>query len=472
MNATAKPNIILFMSDQHNVRFSGCYGDTITRTATLDRLASEGVVFDNCYCGNPLCVPSRMSFLTARHCHQIGVWDNGDYLRSDIATFAHGLGLAGYRTVLVGRMHFLGGDQLHGFQERVLGDVSPSFVGRNRVIERDSVFFGGEPSVFYAGPGPSLDLDYDMAVAGQACRVIYDHATTEDPRPLAMVVSFIGPHEPLMVPPDYYNRYAGRQSLPGNYRPAEAETHPFWSRAHTRYGGVSQEDVLRTREAYSAKVDFLDDQIGRVMQYLTTSKLDPNLIVYTSDHGETAGEHGLWAKGTFFDGSAKVPLIVSAPGLFPSGVRVHSNVSMLDIGPTLLDVAGGPPLPHAAGRSLSDLARGNDPQWPDTALCEAKAVGLGRMVRRGAWKLNVYQDHPEELFNIEEDPLELNDRRDDPDLSEIRNSLRAAAGADGWNPETIRQTIEARDADRDYLIRWVQTVDPKDPAQWAAPAPL
>ena len=124
MNTTDKPNIILFMSDQHNVRFSGCYGDTITQTSALDRLASEGVMFDNCYCGNPLCVPSRMSFMTARTPSRNRVWDNSHILSSAIPTWPHYLGASGYETALVGRMHFVGTDQMHGFELRPLGEYS------------------------------------------------------------------------------------------------------------------------------------------------------------------------------------------------------------------------------------------------------------------------------------------------------------------------------------------------------------
>ena len=190
----SKPNILFFLTDQHSPRVAGCYGDKYVRTPTLDRLAREGVTFDACYCDNPLCVPSRMSLLTARHGHELGIWGNEDSLDSTVPTLAHGFGIAGYRTVLVGRMHFVGGDQHHGFHERAVGDVTSQYTAMNRSEHRFRGFYGCRESLENAGAGNSFDLAYDTTVAMEARRVVRDHEVSGDPRPLFLMVSFYSTH--------------------------------------------------------------------------------------------------------------------------------------------------------------------------------------------------------------------------------------------------------------------------------------
>lgn len=124
-----KPNVLFIFSDQHAQKVAGCYGDDVVRTPNIDRLAQEGVRFDNAYCPSPICTPSRMSMLTARWPHRQECWTNDDMLRSDVPTWLHRAGEAGYRPALIGRMHSIGPDQLHGYAERGIGDHTPNFAG-------------------------------------------------------------------------------------------------------------------------------------------------------------------------------------------------------------------------------------------------------------------------------------------------------------------------------------------------------
>jgi choline-sulfatase len=473
-----RPHLLLLMSDQHHPGMLGCTGDAHVATPWLDSIASAGVVLENCYCSHPLCVPSRMSFLTSRHSHQLQCWGNDDSLGSNTATLAHSLGIAGYRTVLCGRMHFVGGDQCHGFGERLLGDVSSGHLGHNRAEYRFRGFFGERESLDCPGPGPAHDLVYDQAVAAEACRLIRDHDESGDPRPLCLVVGFYSPHDPYRVYQRYYERYAAVDDPPAD--PLGEALHPLFRarREHSRYAAVSPENVRRARAAYRGKVTFLDDQIGMILESFRASRMaDDSLTVYLSDHGEMLGEHGLWAKNTFHEAAVRTPCLLAGPRLLPAGRRFPSPMSLLDVVPTLLDAAGADPLPGQQGQSLwSALTGVDDAAWPEQVLAEVIAPGgaPGRMIRCGPWKLSCFPGQTLEcqLFNLECDPGELCDGAADPANAALVQELRDRLHADGWAADGVIRVRHARRADYTYLARWTQAVNPKDPIQWGMAAPL
>lgn len=467
------------MSDQHNFHFCGCYGNETVSTKAIDRLAAEGTAFDNCYCSTPLCVPSRMSFLTGKTCSETNVWDNSDSLHSQIPTFAHALGIAGYRTVLVGRMHFIGEDQHHGFDERYVGDMSSLYLGLNGSADQAGPDGGIVNAVNNAGPGRGIGIEYDQAVSAEACKVIYNHDTSQDPRPLLLVVSFHSPHDPYLVYPRYYDQYKGTISLPENYNTTNHKSHPFHQTLTKQYATVTEEQMIKAREAYCGKIHLLDDLISNVLDCFDSTPLSNNkAIIYTSDHGDMMGEHGIAGKLNFFDGSSKVPLIISAPQLFPRKTRIKENVSLLDISATLAEIAGAPPLPHSSGRSLVNLLQGNHSTWPDTAyaeLLELDNYGPCRMLKKGPWKLNVYsKSAPPELFHLENDPWETNNLFHDETYQQILQHLMDEICRDGWDAEKIKDNYKTRQAEKKYLTNWIQTstVTGNDTFQWALPAPL
>lgn len=470
-----KPNILFLLSDQHSPRILGCYGDPHVRTPNLDRLAGEGVAFDACYCDNPVCLPSRMAMLTARHGHELEIWGNFDSLDSNVPTMAHGLGIAGYRTVLVGRMHFVGPDQWHGFQERVVGDVTSSFVGMNRSEHRFRGFWGGD-TLKNPGEGRSFDLAYDTTVAMEACRIIRDHEVSGDKRPLFLVASFYSPHDPYVMPRPLLEPYLDCDDDAIN--PDAANVGGFnaaMRRAH-HFDQVTPDKRRLARAAYRAKTQFLDGLVGDVLASWQDSSLGAgSLCVYGSDHGEMLGDHGLWMKCSFYDSSVRVPLIFHYPSQLTGGRRIAEPVSLIDLGPTLLDLAGAPPLPGASGRSFWPALRGEDGPWPEVVLSEQAQLGLGgpcRMVRSGPWKYTYYEAHPPQLFNLADDPNELNDRASDPALGELCAKLREQAFADGWNPARVRSVFESRIPNRAYLSQYARAVEPIDPWQWGRPAQL
>ncbi|MCF7855765.1 MAG: sulfatase-like hydrolase/transferase [Candidatus Pacebacteria bacterium] len=470
-----KPNILLLMSDQHSPRFLGCYGDETLPTPALDSLAANGVAFDSAYCPAPLCVPSRMAFLSGRHCHQIGVWNNSHILRSDIPTFAHGLGIAGYKTVLVGRMHFLGEDQHHGFQERRLGDISPSFPARNAAIERYRDYWGSLESIQSAGPGRSHDLEFDQAVAMEACRVIYDHEVSGDPRPLCLVASFFGPHDPWKVPKRLFDRFAG---LSDRLDSGETTLPPFAEEVRRAAGfdTITAEQTCRMRDAYRAKCAFVDETIQHVLTAFAESPLSDNAaIVYTSDHGEMAGEKGLWTKSVFYEAATRVPMIVSWPGTLPRGKHISANVSLLDLTATLLDMGCAPEIPDMAGTSLIPLASGHGEQGNGAVFAELGKRTIGgpcRMVRHNQWKAVFYRSLQPELYNIGEDPEEMTNLAGTSPHDRVLSDLEALARDDGWDPNRVARRLEQTTADIEYLSQWVRATNPSDTIQWGLPAPL
>ena len=225
----------------------------------------------------------------------------------------------------------------------------------------------------------------------------------------------------------------------------------------------------------------MDERIGEVLQALDESGLaQDTIIVYTSDHGDMAGEHRMWWKSSFYEGSVGAPLILSWPGRFPAGWRVARVTSLVDLGPTLLELAGAPPIPFASGRSFAGFLSesGEVPGWPDQAFAEYCGLLGDRpafMVRKGPWKLNYYHgyDTPQ-LFNLEEDPGEFRDRAGDPACAAVRNELMEIVRR-SWSGDFVENSLKQRAASRDFIRKWWATAPPgvgrEDKAldRWKAP---
>ena len=475
-----RPNFLVIMSDQHNPHVLGASGNDVVRTPNLDRLASEGVRFRNAYCTFPLCVPSRMAFLTGRHSCEIEVFSNECFLRSDVPTFAHGLGFGGYETVLCGRMHIVGPDQHHGFTTRLAGDLCTSYgyhkddlLGACGSIPRPAA---GDvrTALEFSGPGRTTYQAYDDHVTDVCLDYLEKRAAGRaGSGPLCLVLGYVLPHCPYVCPRDLFDEYYEQirvPELPEGYR----ETlHPAVLDDRDRRGmdAPTPEQMRRALAAYYGMVTYLDRNVGRVLDALAASPLGQDtVVVYTSDHGDMAAEHRMWAKSCFYEGSVGAPLLASGPGV-RSGV-VGANVSLLDVGATLLDLGKCDPLPGAAGRSLAGfLAEGGAvADWPDTAFAEHQVGGaFQRMMRRGPWKLNYFATYDRaQLFNLAEDPFEFCDRAADPACREIVREMTARV-LDGWSPEALRQRYNANRLGTDLLRQWSRAQDIDGPYFWKAP---
>jgi choline-sulfatase len=449
-----RPNFLIIMADQQSPHVMGCAGDRVVRTPNLDRLAAAGVRFAATYCGSPLCVPSRMTFLTARHCFQIDVWSNGCVLDSRTPTFPGALAAAGYETVLAGRMHFNGPDQRHGFTRRTLGDVSQARgvdgVKRPLLGSIPRATTGqAKEAVETAGPGRTSYMAYDEAVTESALKFLAEWDRQANGKPLALVVGYVLPHCPYICPPELFRYYYPRVSLPklpagylDTLHPAERE-----DLQRRGYQELSDEQVRTARAAYYGLVEYHDRLCGRLLEALGRTRFAKDtVVVYTSDHGEMAGEHCLWAKSSFHEASVGVPMIWSWPGRFRTGAVVDRVTSLLDVGPTLVDLAGAPPMKDVAGRSLSGFLSGSGAvkDWPDEAFAECcgfRADRPSRMLREGPWKIIRHHGYDQpQLFNLVEDPEEMHDRGGDPACAAVCRRLLRRVG-EGWDGNRVAKAL-------------------------------
>lgn len=446
------PNFLIIMTDEHNPFVSEPFGHPFIRTPNIQRLTERGVLFENAYCNSPLCVPSRASFMTGKYVHRIGVWDNATSLSSNEPTWAHRLNLAGYDTAISGKMHFIGEDQRHGFQRRLVSDIHGKY--HRALVDWDTkegwATAGHRQRLAEAGPGDYLYQQYDDCVTARAVEYLAEPERKE--RPWALCVGLITPHFPLIVRESYWNLYYPQHADLPNIPPGHLDAqHPQSKRLREYFGlsAATEEQVRRGRAAYYGLVTFADERIGMVLDALERNGLDDDtVVVYVSDHGEMMGEHGLWWKCSFYEGSSRIPFIVSWPRRFAPGRRA-AITSLVDLTRTVLDLAGCDV--HEAdldGQVLTGLLDGTQPDGGGLAFSEYEAHGTdrpARMVRRGQYKLNYYHGEPVELFDLAADPGEFNDLAASPAHAAIREELTALVLRD-WDPERVNAS--ARESQR------------------------
>lgn len=483
----SRPNILFIQSDQHSADVLGCYGDPVVRTPNLDRLASRGGRLTSAYCASPICVPSRASLLTGRHPHENEVWTNSHILSSAIPTMANSLGAAGYRPVQIGRMHFVGPDQLHGFAERYVGDHGPNFLG-GRPVDHGILTGTAGPhrvSLTRAGYGQSAYEVHDEYVTATAVDFLNRRGiakrTGQSHRPFCLFVGYMLPHQPFVARKADFDLYGDSVPLPRLRPPQQEHAYLQWWRKHAEISDVPESETRKARTAYWALVTRLDTMIGQVLRALEVNNLeDDTLIVYTTDHGEQAGERGLWWKQTFYEQAVRVPMLVSWPGHVAQGAVCERVLSHLDLNATLLDVVKAPGLPRSRGRSFLKLLDGEKPggnAWEDVAFSEyctesgdpAHSDGTlafqQRMIRLGEWKLIYYHGYEPQLFNLRNDPDEIHDLAAVAKHRSIREELTARV-SDGWDAEQVKARIEGLSAERDLLKSWAQNVEPEDLFRW------
>jgi choline-sulfatase len=414
------------------------HGHPLVRAPHLRTLAEQGVIFDNAYCNSPLCSPSRAVFMTGQLPSRTGVFDNAAAFGADIPTWAHYLRQLGYRTVLAGKMHFCGPDQLHGFEARLTTDIYPADYGWtpdwNRPHERPS-WYHSMSSVIEAGTCVRTNqLDFDDEVTFVAERAIYDAARGIDRRPFCMIVSLTHPHDPFAITQEYWSLYDHEQVPPPRLArpPTGYDPHSLRLRHVCAMDAVAVTDaqVRRARHAYFGAISYVDDNIGRLLNALRATALESQTVVlFASDHGEMLGERGLWYKMSFFEGAARVPLIVSAPWRL-SPHRVAQAVSLVDLLPTLIALTGTDPESVLAapvdGRSLLPHLEGTAGR--DEVIGEYLAEGAIApivMIRRGRWKFIHSPADPDQLYDLGSDPDELSNLAEAPMQARLVDDFRA-----------------------------------------------
>ncbi|MCZ6677494.1 MAG: sulfatase-like hydrolase/transferase [Candidatus Poribacteria bacterium] len=453
MPSTDRPNVLFIMSDEHGPMFSGTYGHPLVQTPNMARLAANGVTFNNAYCNSPLCMPSRMSFITGRYIHHVGTWDNATPLRSDAVTWAHLLRAAGYDVVLSGKQHFGGLDQLHGFRAQLARDLHAEnrhglFDWSNGTPPATRPWGGLEG----AGPGTTAEIEVDDLAEEQA--LVYLRHPARKEQPWALNVSFIAPHFPLVVPQRFWDLYPlDAIDLPEIPSGHLENQHPVYKRMRSMFGCIDFPETLvrRGRAGYYGLITYLDEKIGRLLDALEeTDQLNNTVVVYTSDHGEMNGEHGMWRKSNFYEASARIPLQIAWPGHLPAGRRIDEVVSLVDVTATLLDIAGAPQITPLDGDSLVPLMQGDAEDWKDEAFSEYLAHGVARpmaMLRRGRYKFNYSLGDPPELYDLQNDSNEFHNLAEDASHQAICEDLQARL-LSHWNPVAIEGQVRQSQKER------------------------
>ncbi len=447
-----KPNILVIQVDQMTPFILPMHGNETAITPNINALADTGVVFDNNYCNFPLCVPSRMSMLTGRLSSAIAQWDNAIELPASVPTVAHYMRSIGYYTVLCGKMHFIGPDQVHGFDERITTDIYPANFAWTPdwiVGERYRPTGINPRAVVEAGQSRrNLQVDYDDEVEHSGIQKIYDLARFRRDDPFMLWISFTHPHSPFVTHPTYWDMFDHDKIDMPKVAPIPVDELDEMSRQlHIGHGQdlltIEEEHVRNARHAYYGMCTYLDDKVGRIMSALKDMDLiDDTIVVFTSDHGEMLGERGMWFKQSFYENSSRVPLIISQPGAIEPG-RVDRITSLVDLLPTFVDW-GSDAAPEDVmpldGHSLTPLLAGDTGDWDNAVTVEYTGEGVStpcRMVRRDNYKYIYTHDHPALLYDLDADPLEMNNLAGSPDVADIEASLRNEL-MDGWDPHDIK----------------------------------
>jgi choline-sulfatase len=417
-----KPNILYIMADQMAAPLLKMNNpNSVIKTPNLDELAATGVVFSSAYCNSPLCAPSRFTMCTGQLPSKIGGYDNASILGPEVPTYAHYLRKEGYETALAGKMHFIGPDQLHGFEHRLTSDIYPAdiswTVNWDKPEERQE-WYHNMSSVMQAGPCVrSNQLDYDEEVMYKASQYLLDHVRSDPAtrRPFALTVSLTHPHDPYTMTQDYWDQYEDVDIPLPQVRIDQNDQDPHSQRllktADVWDNSMPDEAIKRARRAYFGACTYVDDNIGKLRKILKNCHLDQNtIIVFTGDHGDMLGERNLWYKMSWFENSARVPMLVNYPSKF-APKRVTESVSTMDLLPTFVDFAGGDAsaiLP-IDGVSLYDYFV-SDKSGKDEVFGEYMGEGTVTpvyMIRRGKWKYTTSLVDPPQLFDLVSDPKEL-----------------------------------------------------------------
>jgi choline-sulfatase len=451
VSSTRRPNVLIIMTDQHRRDYMGAAGSSVVPTPNIDRIAARGVRFTNAICPYPVCAASRASLLTGLHAHTTGVINNTDLLSWKTPTIADHFAGRGYHTGLIGKMHFNDGHS-HGFQyflgfndwfmylgPRVQGyadeianhPIAPQFFETvnddgSGLPELPSVWGGKSP---WAGHVKRIGLasqlsdedQFDAFVARESCRFLERYGN----EPFFLVASFLRPHPPLHPPADWAARYPTEKM---ELKPiGENSQYPKWiQRVIARYQGLGPERLKEHRAGYLGNLAYVDTCVGEVYQTLKRLHLDRNtIVIYTADHGEMDGDHGLYQKFCLFEPSVGVPLIVSQPGTIPENKVCDAPVGYFGIYPTLAELTGAPEPKGLDARSFANLARRPDSHGPDAVFCEynLRSNTDCYMVRNRRHKYIRNRDDVAELYDLEADPGENRNLALDSSHARTRNIL-------------------------------------------------
>tara|TARA_B110000908_G_C10253987_1_gene454087 strand:- start:1994 stop:3355 length:1362 start_codon:yes stop_codon:yes gene_type:complete len=395
---------------------------------------------------------------TGRLPFSMGMYDNASEFHADEPTFCHYLREMGYRSELSGKMHFVGPDQLHGYEKRHTTEIYPAnfawTVDWSKGREYRPTNLTMAP-IIESGPAVrTLQMDYDDEVAYNGKQALYDLARKADDKPFQLTISFTSPHSPFVIGQEYWDRYDHDDIESPSVPPLELDEMDHLSRnlhycqARDKFT-VTNEHRRMARHGYYGMISYIDDKVGEIMDVLNKTGLaDNTIVIFTSDHGEMMGERGMWFKQHFFEWAAHVPFIVVAPDRFKPS-KVAQNISLIDLMPTLLDLASESEFTGYAapcdGTSLVPALNGDTSAMSDVAISEFAAdgsTGPSRMVKKGNWKLMWLEGQDTLLYDVKADPKELNNLAGQPAHAVIEAELSEIL-FDRWDPDALRTEIRA-----------------------------
>ncbi len=430
-------NLLFITTDQQRWDSLPCYGLDFMQTPNLDHLAAEGMVFDSCIVPSPVCVPCRAAMLSGQYPASTGVLGNGHWLPPDVPTWPSLISQTGRNTAAIGKMHFNPWDSLEGFDQRItaedkrhtyLPDHHVQFLAAHGMERQHPTTLPG----YYENLGASVSprerrFHVDGFVGDRAAEWISEKGS----EPFAAWVSFPGPHDPYDPPEDMAEMYADAPIPHPIGSPEELVNKPAAQRS--RGAGslgnsmfrldlslATTENYLKWRKHYYANISLIDEGIGKMLAALeSTGTLDDTLIIFTSDHGDALGDHGMPFKGFFYDCMSRVPLIVKGPGI--SAARSSSLVSTLDLVPLFYNSCEAAAPATLQGEDIRPLFADPTATIREHAFCEIE----GRMmVRSATHKYAHYSDGSSELYDLTTDPDEITNLADNPDYARIESDLK------------------------------------------------
>jgi choline-sulfatase len=470
--ANRRKNVLIVMSDQHKRDCLGAAGDRVAHTPNLDKLAGESIRFTSAYCSNPVCTPSRASLLTGLYTHHHLSLNNSVPMPVDRRTIAHHFGNAGYTTALIGKMHFVDA-QTHGFDYKIDFNDWFQYLGPKTRLYADELSrtnsgsgqpeiddlwrdFGdpwkgtreldnrqGSVAVGRASKIPEQD-HFESFVARESVRFLRNYS--KRPEPFLLVTSFLKPHDPFMPAPRFADMFrAENMKLPSTWGKVDLATVPAEVRQSIEHNAPTPElnDPAQARERialYYANLAQMDDCLGTVLRALKDLDLEKDTIVlYTSDHGEMLGEHGLWQKFEFYESSCGVPLIVRAPGAAAAAGTCTAPVSQVSVLPTLAELCGVPIRTAIDGSSLAPQLRHpelprNEPVFAEYNLGNPRAK---YMIRDGDYKYTFWTHDIAELYNLRTDPEEMDNLALKSEHAAVAARLKAKLFAWHKPPELV-----------------------------------
>ena len=448
-------NVLFLMTDQHRASALGCAGNPVVQTPNLDRLATGGVRFTNSFCVVPYCSPTRLALVTGRYPSSQGLGrnigretDNEDplRLREPCETYMHRLAALGYHCHQVGKWHIGDPGELSCYPEAKQDEAGPGDLlkKRNRTVLRsarvDEAQRPGEVQLvgnvwiraevqaqlnLNKAKGTQRGKPADQEAASIGRSVVKPEFTREAAlvdycvellkrhkhEPFAIMCSLSPPHAPNVVPSPFYDMYdPATPPLPATWKDHPAQ----WAKAlatvlASTYGEAGVREYMR---CYYGQVSMMDWCFGRLLKALDELGLaDHTLVIFTSDHGNMLGQHGMVEKAvtTFYDDLMRVPFLMRLPGKIPEGKIMEVFASSVDVAPTILDLVGAPPLAKIHGRSLRPFFAGkaDDQSVTFGERGDLSKTELSRMIRTRQWKLNLHPAGQKELFDLLKDPDEI-----------------------------------------------------------------